>query len=346
VATGIGWGVLLLALAGTGLYVGLLANRKVSPPIVPIASSNELPGYATGDAVLVRATTAAEIRVGDVLAAHHRGRVVVGAVRSSTQRGATTEYSLVGLGPEPITVAHTAVIGEADRKVPVVGWLLLAAERRLVQVLAGAIVVGFVALIVAGRRTPLDLLDDDEAVDPFELVHRPLALPAAPIARSVTSAADLAYVEHPMSITPDDLRQVRFAQTRKGYDTEAVDRALDTVADSIEHMLQERQQLVERLRSLEGEVERYKGMESQLGQTLAMAEQSAEQVKADAQAEAQRILTEAQATGGAGSGGGALPDTTVVELLGEMRAIRSLLQATLAPGQPPQAAPPGYPPQH
>ena len=43
-----------------------------------------------------------------------------------------------------------------------------------------------------------------------------------------------------MSITPDDLRQVRFAQTRKGYDTEAVDRALDTVADSIETMLQER----------------------------------------------------------------------------------------------------------
>jgi cell division initiation protein len=151
-----------------------------------------------------------------------------------------------------------------------------------------------------------------------------------------------------MSITPDDLRQVRFAQTRKGYDTEAVDRALDTVADSIEHMLQERQQLIERLRTLESEVERYKGMESQLGQTLALAEQSAEQVKADAQAEAQRILAEAQAGGaggGAAVGGGQLPDAAVVELLGEMRAIRSLLQATLVQGQPPGYPPPA-PPQY
>ena len=153
-----------------------------------------------------------------------------------------------------------------------------------------------------------------------------------------------------MSITPDDLRQVRFAQTRKGYDTEAVDRALDTVADSVEAMLQERQQLVERLRTLEAEVERYKAMEGQLGQSLAAAEQSAEQVRAEARAEADRILAEAKAIprtpGAAAPATAAPPDGALVELLGETRAIRSLLQAALTQGgllgQPPQ---PRQPPQ-
>lgn len=151
------------------------------------------------------------------------------------------------------------------------------------------------------------------------------------------------YLERPMSITPDDLRQVRFAQQRKGgYDTEAVDRALDTVADSIEAMHQERQQMIDRLRALEAELERYKTMEGQLGETLAVAERGAQQVKADAQAEAQRILAEAQTSAGAG-GAATAQGGTMVELLGETRAIRSMLQAALTqsgvlPPRPP--APP------
>ena len=339
VATVVGWGVLLLALTGTSLYVGLLTNRKVSPPAVPIDSANRLPGYSTGDAVLVRDPGTKAIAAGDVIAARHPGGNVVGVVRQVKQVGTITEYELAGARRASVRVTQHELIGRVDRRVPVVGWLLLAARQRLVQVLAGALVVGFVVLLVLGRRTPLAFLEDD--LDPFELAHQPLALPAAPGGRSVTAPPDMAYLEHPMSITPDDLRQVRFAQTRKGYDTEAVDRALDTVADSIENMLQERVQLIERLRMLESEVERYKGMESQLGQTLAMAEKSAEQVKADAQLEAQRILAEAQAGGGVPAG--VVPDGTMVELLGEMRAIRSLLTATLAQGQPP--APPA-PPQY
>jgi DivIVA domain-containing protein len=351
VATVVAWAVLLLAMAGTSLYVGLLTSRGVSPPAVPIDSANRLPGYSTGDAVLVRSVTIDQVRRGDVVAARDHGSLVVGVVRRTEQVGSVTEYHLLGARRTAVTVTQEQLIGRADRRVPLVGWLLLAANRRAFQLLAGALVVGFVVLLVLGRRTPLAFLEDEP--DPFELAHRPLALPAGPH-RSLTTHPDMAYVEHPMSITPDDLRQVRFAQTRKGYDTEAVDRALDTVADSIETMLQERQQLIERVRALETEVERYKGMETQLGQTLAVAEQSAEQVKAEAHAEAQRILAEAPAAGGAATPAPAAPapaaamqDGTMVELLGEMRAIRSLLTTTLVQGQP-QAAPPAPPgpPQH
>ena len=152
-----------------------------------------------------------------------------------------------------------------------------------------------------------------------------------------------------MSITPAELRHVRFAQVRKGYDTEAVDRALESVADSIEELLHERHELVERVRSLESEVERYREVESTLSQTLTLAERAADELKADAQAEAERMMAEAraqmaaaqQATARAASaappavsGPSALPDPAFIELLGETRAIRSLLQAlmTQAPG--------------
>ena len=117
------------------------------------------------------------------------------------------------------------------------------------------------------------------------------------------------YLEHSMSITPDDLRQVRFAQARKGgYETEAVDRALDTVADSIDVMIQERAQLIERVRVLEGELDRLKA-EGPSGQPLPAV------------------------AGGA-------QDSTMVELLGETRAIRSLLQAIVTQGGGRTGAPP------
>src|SRR5438067_6460971 len=145
---------------------------------------------------------------------------------------------------------------------------------------------------------------------------------------------------NPPSITPDDLRQVRFAQTRKGYDTEAVDRALDTVADNLEALLAERQHLLDRLRAAEAAVERYKTLEQQLGQTLAMAERRAEQLTSEAEAEAQRILGEAQAHAAAASTA-PRADGATVELLGELRAIRTLLQAALQPGGPLATRPPG-----
>ncbi|MCU1379610.1 MAG: divIVA [Acidimicrobiales bacterium] len=331
--------MLLAGLAGMGVYVGLLVQRKVSPPVVAIDTANRLPGHSTGDALLLRQVTTADVRQGDVIATRYRGSTAVGIVRRATQVGSVTQYRVVGARADPIEVTNLDLIGRADRRVPVAGWLLLAARQRLIQFLAGAVVVVLVMLLVLGRRSPLAFLEEDQG--PIEIAHQPLALPAGPRFASVTAAPTMAYVERSMSITPDDLRQVRFAQTRKGYDTEAVDRALDTVADSIEGMLQERQQLIERLRDLETEVDRFKAMESQLGQTLAQAERSAEQVKVDAQAEAQRIVAEAQAAGGGTTGGGP-QGSTMVELLGETRAIRSLLQAVLTQGGqlgPPPAAP-------
>lgn len=335
------WALLLLALVGVGVYVGLLVQRRVSPPVVPIDSGNHLAGYSTGDAVLLRDVTTVDVARGDVLGCRNGGDTVVGRVEDVVQQGSRTSYRLSGARPgAPLLVPRTEVIGRADRRVPVAGWLLLAARNRIVQLSAGAAVLALGLMIVFGKRAPLAFLEEPPV--PIEFEHEALALSAAP-ATVVTPGRAMTYVEHPMSIKPEDLRQVRFAQQRKGgYDTEAVDRALDTVADSLESIYQERQQLIERLRAAEAEIERYKAMEAQLGQTLAMAERSAEQVKAEARAEADRLLAGAQARAGAAAPTGGPPEGAFVELLGETRAIRSLLQAVLAQsGFAPQQRPPG-----
>ena len=337
---GVAWAVITLTLVSVAFYVGLLVHRKVSPPAVPIDRANHVIGYSTGDVVLLRDVTGATVKTGDIVAARTNGSIVVGQVGTIDQSGSTVTYHLGGAhGPEPVAVTTHDLVGRVDRRLPLLGWLLLAARNPGLEILAGMTVVGFIVLLVFGSGTPLDFLDDES--EPAELFpSRILALPAGP---SVKPPPPMPYVERPMSITPDDLRQVRFAFSRKGYDTEAVDRALDTVADSLEAVLQERQQLIERLRAMEADVERYKAMEGQLGQTLAMAERSAEQVRAEAHAEAQRILAEAQSA--TPTGGSPSPqDGTMVELLGETRAIRSLLQAVLAQGSgfPPPQAPPQY----
>ena len=106
------------------------------------------------------------------------------------------------------------------------------------------------------------------------------------------------------------------------------------------------------MRALESEVERYREVESTLSQTLTLAERAAEELKAEAHAEAERMMAEARAqmaaaqqaasrvaatpaaAAGTPSAGSAMPDAAFIELLGETRAIRSLLQAlmTQAPG--------------
>lgn len=159
-----------------------------------------------------------------------------------------------------------------------------------------------------------------------------------------------------MSITPAELRHVRFEKVRKGYDTDAVDRAMENVADSIEALLHERHELHERITQLEADTLRLRESQGSLAETLTLAERAANELRAEAQAEADKILAAAQHQMQLAQQAlqqaqarpavqapptSALPDPAFIELLGETRAIRSLLQALLTQGagdqQPPFA---------
>ena len=346
------WGVLLLALVGVGLYVGLQITTGVSPPVVPIEPGEGVPGYAAGDAVLLRAAVVEDVDPGTLVAVRTEGVVRVGLVEAADQEGTTVEYVLTGLPDgEPLATDLDRVVGVPGRKIPVAGWALVPLRHRTAQIATVVVVVLLVLGLLSGRGVggtgPVALGSPVWATD------QAVALPAGrdrstqPMGPVVEPgphpfiagvAGGVAYGGPPMSITPDDLRQVKFAQTKRGYDTEAVDRALDSVADSIEQLLVERQQMLDHVQHLEGELARFREMEGTLSHTLAMAERTAEELKAEAAAEAQRIVAAAQQ-----SGGGAVPADGLVQLLGETRAIRSLLQAVLTQGVAPMSGPPGAP---
>jgi DivIVA domain-containing protein len=288
VVTVAAWAAVLLVLTTIALYLALLLQRQIAPPLVPIDGNNELAGYVTGDAVLLRHIGTGQIHKQQLLAVRYRHRNLVGRVDSITIDQPHSRFVITGASRSgPITVHDDDVIGRVDHHLPIVGWVLIAARQRLLQILGGIVVIAIAVLVALGRRIPLSVLE--EAADP-EPAHEPFAL-----SRTSAAAMDpaVAYLERPMSITPEDLRQVRFAQMRKGYDTEAVDHALDKVADSLEALLRERQQLIERLRTAEAELAKYR----------AIAEVQQQQPTAAPSAE---------------------------ELLSETRAIRSLLQRVLS----------------
>jgi DivIVA domain-containing protein len=311
-------------LVGTAFYIGLLTSRKVSPPAVPVATGDRLPGHATGEAALVRRLDSV-LAVGDAIAFRGHGHVRLGFVQ---QVGAAEDggrrFVLSGTGEKNLTVSDREVVGRVDQWVPALGWLLLIARERLSQLLFGAAVVALLLALITGRG--LDLIDDEDEDDPLLALGAPppLALPAGPpVFRHQEAEAEvpapspvadpaMPYRVAPMAITPEDLRQVRFTQTRRGYDTEAVDRALDTVADALDQLHVERQQLVDRVQVLEAEVNRYKALEVKMNETVAQASAV--------------VATPLAAVAG-------VPEGALVEMLGELRGIRALLQTMVGQQQ-------------
>lgn len=375
----VGWGAVGLVLAGIFGYILLVVTRGISPPVVPITSTNELYGYATGDAVLVEPAMTL-LAPGDAVIADVRGQIrMVGVVAIDTGDDGAPIYRVGGFRDgKTNAIKPTDVVGLPGRKLPLVGWPLLAARHPAGQLALAGVAVLFLAVLLFSRA-------GHGSSDPGAPAHRgvdaperlalpagppviPVPEPAVPPEGAVFVAADdgtidevdppaptavamgnipgalpLPYVGGLMSISPEDLRQVRFAQSRKGYDTDAVDRALEAVADALESLMQERIELIEQIKRLEREAERLRGSELGLTQALNAAKAETEAVKA----EATRIVSAAQSTAATGvanaAATGGAGETAMVQLLGETRAMRSLLQSFLTQVHQPQADPDGRP---
>ena len=313
----------VLLVLGTVGWFGLRVARGIDPPIVAPASSAMEPKVREGDLVILQPSRPGTLVVGDIAALRDdEGEIVVRRVAARDQRGTTFDYRFVAnnrRGASDLVASDREVIGELQLRIPLIGYPLI-----LFQTVAGKVLyLSLVALgIIIRRGTP------EPSDAPKEVSYGGDDRPATR--------------ETAMSITPAELRHVRFGQVRKGYDTEAVDRTLERVADSVEELLHERHELLDRIRALESEVERYREFESTLTQTLTLAERAAEELKAEARMEADRLLAEARAEVAAAPPAAtreaattsAMPDPAFLELLGETRAIRSLLQTlmTQAPG--------------
>lgn len=97
-----------------------------------------------------------------------------------------------------------------------------------------------------------------------------------------------------MSYAPVELRHVPLRRGLLGYQRGAVDAVLDDIATSYETVWRERAQLADRIEQLEAELARHRDLEQLLRATLVSAEQAAQRLKEEGQAEATAIVEEAR----------------------------------------------------
>jgi cell division initiation protein len=100
--------------------------------------------------------------------------------------------------------------------------------------------------------------------------------------------------ERPMKVTPLDVRQSRFKTAMRGYDKTDVTTLLEAVADDYEQALRENDRLRQEMARLEAVLSQHRELEGSLKTMLISAQKVADDLRETAQAEATRIMREAE----------------------------------------------------
>lgn len=98
-----------------------------------------------------------------------------------------------------------------------------------------------------------------------------------------------------MSLTPAEIRHLEKKRGFFGYRRESIDRAIDEIVDSFEHVWRERADLADKVEQLENDMVRYRELETLLRTTLISAERAAHELKDQARKEAELVISEAHA---------------------------------------------------
>ena len=96
-------------------------------------------------------------------------------------------------------------------------------------------------------------------------------------------------------ITPQQIDQISFSQTRHGYDMEQVDKILEPLTEDYVTLYKENALLKSKMRVLVGKLEEYRKNEAAAKDAVESVRRSAEKVMQDAQAKAAQMLRQAQA---------------------------------------------------
>lgn len=129
-----------------------------------------------------------------------------------------------------------------------------------------------------------------------------------------------------MALTPVEIRHLTFGRRLLGYRRSAVDRTLGEVAESFEDVWRDRADLADRVEHLEGELVRFRELESLLHATLVSAERTARELQEQARRESDVILKEAHAEARS------ITRRAYAEhdrLVAETRRVKALLRAAL-----------------
>ncbi|HYF95795.1 MAG TPA: DivIVA domain-containing protein [Symbiobacteriaceae bacterium] len=98
-----------------------------------------------------------------------------------------------------------------------------------------------------------------------------------------------------MSLTPLDIHNKDFPKkTFGGYDKDAVDDFLDQVMGEFDRMIKENDRLKTQIEDLNMKLDQYRSLEETINKTLVVAQEAAEEVKANAKKNADLIIQEAR----------------------------------------------------
>lgn len=97
-----------------------------------------------------------------------------------------------------------------------------------------------------------------------------------------------------MPLSPLDIHNKEFHRSFRGYNEQEVDEFLDRVVHEFETLIRENNGLREQVQNMSAKLEHYRQLEETLHNTLIVAQETAEEVKAAARKEAELIVREAQ----------------------------------------------------
>ncbi len=97
-----------------------------------------------------------------------------------------------------------------------------------------------------------------------------------------------------MPLSPLDIHNKEFHRSFRGYNEQEVDEFLDRVVHDFEALIRENNGLREQVQAMSSKLEHYRQLEETLHNTLIVAQETAEEVKAAARKEAELIVREAQ----------------------------------------------------
>lgn len=98
-------------------------------------------------------------------------------------------------------------------------------------------------------------------------------------------------------ITPMDIHNKTFSRKLRGYAEDEVNSFLEEVVSDYERIYREHREMEEQMDTLKTKLANYEKMEATMSATLVMAQETAENVKQNAQKEADLIIREAKAQG-------------------------------------------------
>ncbi|ARK31075.1 DivIVA domain-containing protein [Halalkalibacter krulwichiae] len=97
-----------------------------------------------------------------------------------------------------------------------------------------------------------------------------------------------------MPLTPLDIHNKEFTRGFRGYDEDEVNEFLDQVIKDYEAVLREKKELFEQVTDLDDKLAHFKNIEETLNKSILVAQEAAEEVRTNAQKEAQLIVKEAE----------------------------------------------------